>query len=277
MILILILKTESRMQNTHPFRIPVAILLLALTVPVGAQANERLFTYTYETGVLPKGGIELEPWVTTRIGRSTFFFRMDHRLELEWGLGRGVMTALYLNHRVEAKADGAGGLTQTSKFRGFSHEVKFQLSNPVADAIGSALYFEYGVQPHEVELEAKTLLDKALGRTLLAFNLVGEMELKFVPESRPNIESKFIALLGASFELGRGVQLGLEVRNLNVWEGNELELALLSAGPALSVASENAWFAITALPQIYDFASSSHNIEDYEYIEARMLVGVHLR
>ena len=269
------------------FRIPVRPLgyLPTLTVVCvtfassmanPARANERLFTYTYETPVLQRGQVEIEPWFTSKIGRDRYYHRLDHRMELEWGLGKNIQTALYLNFRAQAEDDGSAIVKET-KFRGFSHEFKFALSDPVADPLGVGLYVEYGVQAHEYEIEGKVLLDKAIGPVLLAFNAVGEVEIK--PQGGgedPEVEGKLIVLFGTSFRLSDHVHLGFEVRELNVFADGEIELALLSAGPALSIAGERAWFAATVLPQIVDLHAKGRNLDSAEQIEARLLFGIHL-
>lgn len=252
----------------------VLLLVLAATSP--AEANERLFTYTNETPVLQAGQVEIEPWFTSSMGRERYYHRLDHRMELEWGLGKRVQTAVYLNFHAQAEDDGSAIVKET-KFRGFSHEFKFALSDPVADPFGVGLYVEYGIQAHEYEVEGKVLLDKAVGPVLLAFNAVGEAEIKPQADgAEAEIEGKLIFLFGTSFRLSDHVQLGFEIRELNVFEGRETELALLSAGPALSISGERVWFAATVLPQIVDLHTKGRNLDDAEHVEARMLFGVHL-
>ncbi len=254
----------------------VATLLLVGVLPSTAQASDRRFTYTYESPVLQKGMVELEPWFTAKMGRDTYYFRLDQRIELEWGLGKRVQTAFYLNFRAQAHDD-AGVMVKETKFRGFSNEWKFSLLDPVADPIGLGLYVEFGIQPHEVELEAKLLLDKAVGPALLAFNTVGEVEIK--PQAggeAPHVEGKLIFLFGTSFSIGQHFALGFELRELNVFEDGELELALLSAGPALSVRSERVWASLTVLPQIVDLKTRTHRTNDAEWLETRLIFGIHL-
>ena len=252
----------------------LAFVACAVTGPAGA--NERLFTYTYETPVLQAGQVEIEPWLTSQIGRDRYYHRLDHRMELEWGLGKNVQTAVYLNFRAQAEDDGTDIVKET-KFRGFSHEFKFSLTDPVADPIGLGLYVEYGIQAHEYELEGKVLLDKAVGPVLFAFNVVGEVEFKPQTDGAdPEVEGKLIFLFGTSFRLSDHVHLGFEVRELNVFEHGATELALLSAGPALSIAGERAWFAATVLPQIVDLKAGGRNLESAEHVEARILFGLHL-
>lgn len=251
-----------------------ALALLLSAAP--AEATDRVFTYTYETPVMQKGQVELEPWFTATVGKDHYYFRMDHRLELEWGLGKQVQTAFYVNFRVQAE-DVDGAIAQKTKFRGFSNEWKFSLLDPVADPIGLGLYLEFGVQPHEAELEAKILVDKVIGPVVLAFNTVGEVEVK--PQAggaAPEVEGKLIFLLGGSVMIGSHFAIGAEVRELNVFEHGELEHAWLHAGPAIHVRSERAWATLSVLPQIVDLKSGEHDISSGAAAEARLLVGIHL-
>src|SRR5262245_5114486 len=84
------------MPTKRPFFLASALLALASTPP-RAEANERHFTYTYETAVLPQGAKELEFWTTPRLGREDYFARFDQRLEFEVGLTNRLQTSVYLN------------------------------------------------------------------------------------------------------------------------------------------------------------------------------------
>ena len=70
-------------------------LFLLYTIPSFAQ--DRLFTYTYQSTVLNKGQRELEVWNTLRTGRQDYYARFDNRTEFEIGLGKNLQTAFYLN------------------------------------------------------------------------------------------------------------------------------------------------------------------------------------
>src|SRR5262245_49356872 len=78
---------------------------VSAAVPATARANERHFTYTYESAVLPKGAKEMEVWSTFRTGRNNFYSRMDHRLEYEVGLTDRLQTSFYLNFHDIAEED----------------------------------------------------------------------------------------------------------------------------------------------------------------------------
>ncbi|HIA04409.1 MAG TPA: hypothetical protein EYN66_21370, partial [Myxococcales bacterium] len=68
-------------KNSHPINIKKLVqmltLAIALMVSCLVSANERHFTYIYETATLPAGTIELEPWVTMRMFRDDYYVRFD--------------------------------------------------------------------------------------------------------------------------------------------------------------------------------------------------------
>jgi hypothetical protein len=153
-------------------------VLIAALGTFMAQAQDRVFTYTYQSNVLNQGQKELEVWTTLGTGRHDFYRALNHSLEFEIGLGGKLQTAFYLNYGYSTgitQSNGADVLNSSNSYS-FSNEWKLKLSDPVANAIGSAVYFEYGLAPGETELEGKLILDKQSGRFVQAFNLSGELE-----------------------------------------------------------------------------------------------------
>src|SRR5581483_9323147 len=59
----------------------LAALAAGVSLTRPALANERHFTYTYESGVLPPGAREVELWSTYRTGRHEYYTELDHRAE----------------------------------------------------------------------------------------------------------------------------------------------------------------------------------------------------
>lgn len=261
----------------RPIRFLLATALLAtLILPTAAVAGDRVFSYIYETPVINKGDVEIEPSFTATIGKDHYYFRLDHRFELEWGVAEHVQTAFYINFRVQAE-DVDGTMAKETKFRGFSNEWKFSLSDPVADPLGVGVYFEFGVQAHEFEIEAKLLLDKVIGPVVIAFNTVGEIEVKPQPGGAdPEIEGKLIFLLGGSVLIGNHFAIGGEIRQLNQFEDGGLDHAWLHAGPAVHVRSDRVWATLSVLPQLLDLKSGTHDLSSGAALEARLLFGIHI-
>lgn len=263
-------------------RASCACLVVATTfIAQSAQANERHFTYTYESLVLNPGDVELEPWTTFRLGRRDFYSRMDNRLELELGVVDGLQTAWYFNWS-SVTQDDSGARVSSSAFETVSNEWKLKLSDPTADALGSALYLEGSAGPSEAEVEAKVILDKRAGDFLVALNLVGEHEWEF-GEDETEREMGAEVDLGLAWLATERFSIGLEVRNVNEIKPEDgWEHSALFAGPTAGYATEKWWAAVTILPQVLklkgeDEDEGSHLVlSGRERVEARVLLGLHL-
>jgi hypothetical protein len=254
--------------------------------PGAAFANERRFTFNYETGVLPPGVRELEVWSTARLGREERFTRFDERLEFEVGLTDRLMTSLYLNLTSETAAvpaeTGGRELESELEFEGISSEWKYKLTDPVADALGTGLYGEVRFAPTEAELEAKILLDKRVGDLLLVANLVGAVEWQFLlGETRKEYEAEITA--GGAYFISPRVSVGLEARVPTIFEVGEAEtetLSALYAGPVISYAQDTWWATLTVMPQLAGLATegSGHSLEldENEKINVRLIFSFHL-
>jgi len=153
-------------------------LLLALAVSANASAIERHFGFGYESAVSSPGLAELQPWTTERLGRADYFNRLEARLGFQLGLLRNLQAALFWNAssttedvRIEIAAQ-KSRLSSTD-FQSLSAQLKYKLSDPTADTIGSALLLEGQAGPLLVGFEGRVILDKQLGSLLLACNLFG--------------------------------------------------------------------------------------------------------
>ena len=248
---------------------------LLLLTPGLAAANERHFTYTYESAVLPPGAREIEVWSTARLGREQLFNRYDERLEFEMGLTERLQGSLYLNLTGSTQRVG-DELVRSAALQGFSAELKYKLLDPVADTLGLALYGEAGFGPDELELEAKLILDKRMGDLLLAANLVLENEFEYeVGELEPEFTAELA--LGATYFLAHNLSLGVELRSVNPFpEGEGWEYSALYAGPTLAYSQEKWWLALSLLPQLPalkkpEGSTRSVVLEGQERFQARLL------
>jgi hypothetical protein len=241
-------------------------LSLALLLPAPALANERRFTYTYDTMVLPAGAVEIEPW-TTVATKSDGTVAVTNRLEFEVGLSNRLLTALYLN----TVADSAG-----YHFGGVSSEWKWNAISRVTAPVGLALYGEVTVAPTETKLEAKLLLDREQGPVLLAYNLVGEFEREGIGTT-PAVALVLENKLAAATRLGEHGSLGLELVHESAFKEGAMEETEFLAGPALAWSSPSAWMAATVLPQLFAIAPGEglHREEGLS-LKVRVLLGFHL-
>lgn len=252
------------------------IFFLFLFCSVTAVAQDRLFTYTYQSTVLNKGQKELEVWNTLRSGRDNYYARLDHRTEYEVGLGNQLQTAFYLNLTAKSAADSVQVSTENEI--GFSNEWKLKLLDPVAHPIGLALYGEYTISSKEYELEGKLILDKRMNNVTIATNGVYELELE--PEIENNEtewekETKLDWYVGVAWSALPTFALTVESAWKNVLKEGEVEHSALFAGVGMSYVSEKFWVNFTVLPQIKSLkgaaAGSSLNLSEFEKVQFRLL------
>ncbi len=265
-------------------------LLLTLFVafcPDFVQANERKFSFTYETSVLPKGAREIELWNTDRRGRSYFYRRLDQRIEYEFGVSANLMAALYLNYSWRVKdsnGDAAGGTKSTSYAVSVSNEWKYKLMDRVADPFGFALYGEWTAGPDKNEVEGKLLFDKQVNDILVAFNAVAEQEWSYgIVNGETEVEKEFITEFdfGVTYDVTEYFSVGVEARQHAVYIDNEQRHSSLFAGPTVAVSTEYFWAVLTVMPQVKSFkGATTHNrlldLGEYEKVQTRLLFSFHL-
>jgi hypothetical protein len=253
-------------------------------VSASAQATDRRFGFSYESGVLAPGEVEFEPWTTVRVGREHHYAAFEQRLEFELGLAPNLQTALYWNFAATSESvldETTGSRTRVSstRFESLSSEWKYKLSDALADPVGFALYFEGSYGPEEAELEGKLILDKQAHNLLFAANLIGEQEWEFQADKTES-EQKFSLTLGAGYFLTPSVVLGLEaISSTTLVEGGEVETSTLHVGPSLAYATDRYWLVLSAAPQVLALKAESGDSLDLDHDEhlwARALLGFHL-
>lgn len=263
---------------------PILTVALLATTLVGAHANERVFTYTYEPEVLPQGAVEFEQWLTLRSGRAAeagkgSFNRWDIREELEYGVTDRYTAALYLNFRHDSYLDlGTGHDQSVFKFRGVALENRYQLLNPATAAVGLTLYVEPRLSHEEFSLEQKLILGQRMGDWKWALNLSHETEWNLQHQAT---EGEFQVNFGLSHPLGRRWALGVEARLLAInAEYEQWETVVFSLGPTLQYRHERWWAALTVLPQLWGHNCDGNpdgkrylDLAERERVEIRLLVG----
>jgi hypothetical protein len=258
---------------------------LAASTLLSARADERFFTYVYESDVLPKGGVEFEQWLTYRKGfpggdRNYSRHIWDFREEIEYGLTDRLTTALYLNFRQEQTVARETGLEDSSEFqfKGVSAEFKYQLLNPNKMPVGLALYIEPTSNGNEQELEYKVLLSKNLGdKWVLAANVSYEQEWEH-EEGVTEKESVLEFTAGAAYRFTPHWSMGIEGRYHAVYEGISLNDHLGTGwfvGPNVHYGSAKWWATFTVLPQVAGSPSDGGiNRTEHQTFETRLIFGI---
>lgn len=251
--------------------------LVAVLLPTVASANERHFTYSYESGVLPEGTKEIEVWNTYRTGRPTYFRQVDHRVEFEVGLTSRLQTAFYLNFSGVAEADGKGAISDRFAYKGISSEWKYRLTDPVADALGIALYGELAFAPDVWDVEAKLILDKRIGRFLIASNLIVEPEFE---RGEDEAEIELAATLGATYFLLPHLAIGAEGRIETKVTDESASGVAAYAGPVVAWSSRDVWAALSFQRQLpalrREPAGGTFLADGHERYQVRLLFSFHI-
>lgn len=267
------------------------VLVIFLIPSFILNAQDRMFVRTYQSLTLAKGTKDVEVWNTYRAGRQYFYNRLDQRMEFEVGLTDKLQTSVYLN--VEHSAEGAhldtlGGIADTSingiyksTLFSVSSEWKLKLSDPVANAIGSAVYAELTIAPSEVEVEGKLILDKKTNKNIFALNLVGEYEVGFdVKKGKTETEKELKAEIDLAYMrmLKPHLGLGLELRNHNIFVESKMEHSAMFGGPTLFYSSNSFFIILNVLPQWSNLRVNDENpknldLSEYEKVESRLLIG----
>lgn len=270
------------------------LFICTILFAVSIYAQDRQFVRTYQSTNLAKGVRDLEVWSTVRMGKETYFRALDERLEFEIGLTDRLQTAFYLNmtHKSFAnKGDSTGTIFNESEFS-VSSEWKYKLSDATTNIIGSALYGEATISGKEVELEAKLILDKRIGKSLIAFNIVGEweweQEIKSTKvngevkhENELELEATPIEFdLAYMYNINPNLGIGLEAKNhYEITPKDGLEHSALLLGPTLYWNSKDNRHTIIVnfLPQIANMNKTASqpnklDLDEYEKYDFRLLI-----
>ncbi len=262
----------------------ICLGILAVALCLNAQANERLFTYSYEPETMPAGAMEFEQWITLRAGRNSAvgqenYNRWDLREELEYGVTDNYTVSLYLNTKSESFRDPATNDNESEfKFEGISIENRYMVLNPADHAVGLSLYLEPRYSGEEAELEQKIILGQRHGNWKWAVNFTHATEWA---DNFHETEGELEASLGIAYNVTKRFAIGLEARDHNeLPEYERWENTALYVGPVVSYKTENWWAALTVMPQVWganwggDPDRNSHlELEGHERVNVRLILG----
>ncbi|MEI6340039.1 MAG: hypothetical protein WCQ57_15895 [Verrucomicrobiota bacterium] len=231
----------------------ITLVLLAVGALPRLEAGERRFTYVYEATTSPKGEIEIEQWVTWKTQReggsrgNTF----DFRTEIEYGITDRLQLGVYLAdwRVVDSVAGGDDGAH--ASFQDSAIELIYNLTNPVTDLVGSAIYGEMKIGPEKFELEGKFILQKNFGPFVVSYNATLEAEWEgerfgYFNERKGTFEQT----LGASYQFSPNFMLGGEfLHEFEISDWKNAGDSVVYAGPNASFRYDRFWVTATALIQ----------------------------
>lgn len=246
-----------------------------------AVGNERRFTQSYETSVLPPGAKELELSEAVKVGKDQAYLGLEHRFELEMGVVRNLQTSIYVNLTSEL-LDNAPAKDSTESWS-VSNEWKLKLLDAVADPVGLGLYGEITAGYREIELEAKLLLDKRMGPFHAVFNLVGEHEWEMTTGA-PNRDDTLEGTAGLVYFFNRQISAGVESVGHSIFSSDAgYEGTAFYLGPTVTWASERFWVTASFSPQIAGIQAdetppgvSGLELSNHTRFDGRLLMGFSL-
>jgi hypothetical protein len=252
-------------------------------VPPTARANPRPLPFSYPYATLPKGEAELEQfvdltWVRSlaETGETVWAPRSVLTTELEYGLSDHAELGLYLQLS-ENPNTGAGdaGL----RFDGLKQRLRVRLGEPDQWPVNVALYAEVAELSNEIELEAKVILERRVGRMVLVTNLWAEHELYFSGRREWVIHPT----LGTTYQFSPAFIAGLEYwMNLEIdardpaWPQTFNPSAQHYLGPTFMVQFSRFWWSTGAYLRLNDFDRSPQFGDQFGRFWVRTVLGVDL-
>ncbi len=242
------------------------VLCAILAHPAAASADsaspERRFGFTYPSLTAPVGEVEMETRGTWK-NRPGALRRFDFRHEIEMGLTPKTQLALSVaNWTYDARERG-------SLYRDTSLEIVHNLTNPLTDLLGSALYAEAAVGDRSAGLEGKLILEKRFGKWVAGWN--GALEAEWGGDRFGDFQEpagELTQSAGIAYDLTPGISIGAELVHtlpLGKWHGPANPEVY--AGPCLTFRQKYFHATLTALFQTTERT-------DQPAIQLRSIIGV---
>ncbi len=170
-----------RRRRSLPLCVTIGAATLALASNAHATPKFNPFTYPYDT--LGEGEVEMEQYAdvvplkaqNAGSGAAQWYTAAQFQTELEYGITNRLELGLYFTFVPSPSA----GLTNTAVLTegtGVKQRLRYRFVDEGVWPIDVALYGEVVENDREIELEAKVLLQKRIGRLRALVNLWAERE-----------------------------------------------------------------------------------------------------
>ncbi len=227
-----------------------AATLMATAAGPTALAGERRFTFVYEATTMPAGHAEYEQWITFKTHKDADpdFDRIDFRHEIEFGVTDRLQVALYLSDWRYQDGDSVG---TGADWRDAAVEIIYNLTDPVTEPFGLALYGELKLGDELVEIEGKLIVQKNIGKWVFAWN--GTIEAEWEGPDLAEDKGKFEQTFGGSYQFSPKFLGGFELlHEIEYEDWSDWGEPVLYLGPNFSYRAGQWWTTITALTQVTD-------------------------
>lgn len=237
----------------------IVFLNLLFLLSHDAFAHVRHYVWNQEYQTLPKGGAELESYVTLKVpdGTVTNENEWEYQEELEYG----VTDHFTLAHYERWETNNQPGPDDATKYSGFKFEAKYRIGEKGKYPVDPLLYLEWSTDPRNHDnpnsIEAKLVLSKDFDKLNVTYNQIMDSELG----SGGRTEQEFTA--GINYEVIPDIRAGVEMKGQYWNPGSHRNK--LSLGPTLAYEHKYFWIAAGTLFPV------NHAANDHE---ARVIVGV---
>ena len=236
------------------FTVACVIATCFVSIAKADEEEGRRFTYVYEATTAERGEVEAENWVTwgTSPRDERGFNRLDFRHEIEFGVTDHLQIGLYLadwGYREDSATNEHGFRYQSSAV-----ELIYNLTNPTTDLLGMALYEEIRGGPELLELESKVILQKNVGRFVIAYN--GTLEAKWEGNRLEGKAGEIAQSFGLSYEISPAWCVGVELlHEIDLPDWSEAADSIVYGGPNVSYRHGHWWATVTPLAQLTNVGS----------------------
>jgi hypothetical protein len=261
-------------------RAVVAVLgAIVLLAPAPASADPHSLPYSYPYSTLPRGMSEAEQYVDMTPVRALNGSRTIPRAvlvtELEYGLTDRLELGLYMQFSTDP-GNQTGTDPSALLFDGLKQRLRYRFADAGVWPVNVAIYGEVAELANEIELEAKIILDRRIGRWHLMANLWGEREFYFTGRR------EWVAnpTGGASFEITPAFHVGAEYWMHGEFGGggpgsfNEDIHHYL--GPAFLLQGNRVWFAVAPYVRLDAWDRSGVWGDQFGRFWIRTIIGIEL-
>jgi len=262
-----------------------AMVLAACAWESAARANPRALPFTYPYATLPEGEAEIEQYVdltpltalSAASGARTWYLAPQFQTEFEYGITDRLELGLYVTF-APSHADTLTSTAVLTEGDGVKQRLRLRLADEGQWPVDLALYGEVVENDREIEVEAKVILGKRLGKLELMANLAAEREYYFV-----NRRDWVLApTAGLTYEVTPTFHPGIEGWMRAEFTDPEPAVKPFNldphyyVGPTMLFVFGRIWWSTGVYVRLDDFARSLQPGDAYGNVWARTIIGVSL-
>jgi hypothetical protein len=256
-----------------------------------AHANSRALPFTYTTDTLAPGQAEIEETVDltplrghTADGNRTSYLSQTFQTELEIGVCDRLELALYFTFA--PTYPNISDPATMPEATGIKQRARYIFADPGVWPIDVGVYGEFAESDHEVEFEAKLLLQKRFDKLRLAANLWAEYDVDFEADPVTGDHQRDVVVnptLGATYEITPRLSIGIDSWLRGEYPTNPSPATRSFGlgpeyyiGPAVMMSFPKVWWTVAAYGRVTDLDHAMVAGEPYGKVWFRTMIGYNL-